>query len=562
MYKKLLLLVFVMFCAVSEAKTFTPEQPTISVNELKPDMNGYILTVLKGFDPVKIPVKIISIIPQKPGTYVSEQILIKFMGNNKLSQGMSGSPVYVDGKIAGAVRSGWEQSDHTLALVTPIDAMCRIFADDMTAQNNSFPLVNASVSGVHHDSSQMLRLGRVLGLTFTQGVSVNSRGLDVKTVKLSPGDSVSVMLAWGDVEISASGTVTATSRDGRFLAFGHEFMKRGGTAYPSARSFVHDTVNSSAFPFKLTSPETINGIITRDTEAGIGGKFGVYPSSISAELVFVNLDAHTQRRYKFRVAADEFASPALLSEIFAALCEESWGRKGQGTMSVNLRIDGRNLPNGWARRDIFYSDNDIISESFEQAKNIIGAFLTQPFTDTMPAGFTLTVEATQKPRVLMIENVKAPDSAKPGENVNISVKLRGWRTAPIEREFTLKIPDDASEGVCEVVVRGGGSEAMGQTAVEEGYKSIDSLERMLTEFRAADANNELILEINTDRLTDILEQALKGKNAQKHEDLLPEETEYLSETKQRRIKEGTLKIYSSDYFIAGMMKGLIHVHND
>ena len=84
----------------------------------------------------------------------------------------------------------------------------------------------------------------------------------------------------------------------------------------------------------------------------------------------------------------------------------------------------------------------------------------------------------------------------------------------------------------------------------------------MTEFKAADANNELILELNADR-GDVITKALrkKAKKAEREPDLLPEEEEYLSETKARRIEEGTLRIFSSEYFIDGMMKRLIHVEN-
>ena len=234
-------------------------------------------------------------------------------------------------------------------------------------------------------------------------------------------------------------------------------------------------------------------------------------------------------------------------------------------MSVSLRVDGKALPNGWVRKDIFYSDSNILGEAFKQTQAIIAAYMIQPFEETMPAGFTMTIEATQKPKVLLIEDVTlltSADTVKPGGEIGVSVKLRGWRTEPTTHNFTMKIPDDASDGVCELIVRGGGTESMGQKAIEGGWKSIDSLQRMFTEFRAADANNELILELNTDRLNQELKKALarkKGKQSKREPDLLPEEEEYLSETKARRIEEGTLRIFSSDYFIDGMMKRIIHV---
>ena len=227
-------------------------------------------------------------------------------------------------------------------------------------------------------------------------------------------------------------------------------------------------------------------------------------------------------------------------------------------MDVNLRIEGGNIKNGFARRDIFFSDDDVVNEALKDSVEIIDTYLTQPFNKTMPSGFVLTVEATEKPKILRIENLEAPENADPGEEIEIKVKLRGWRTEQTEKIFKLKIPENAS-GVVEVIARGGGINPMEQTAISEGYRTIENLSQMFSELKAADANNELIIELNSDTLGDALKKAMSGnKNG---EDFLPEELEFLSETKERRIKEGNLKIFASDFVVDGMMKRIIHVDN-
>lgn len=561
--RKVILVLMMLLLSVGAEAAFVPEDPIMTVNELKPDMTGYMLTVMRGLDPVRIPVKIISIVPQKPGKDIKNGILIKLMDRTKIAQGMSGSPVYVNGRLIGAVRSGWDFSDHTMAIVAPIEDMCRVFDySDDSAPKERFALTSITFSGIDINTPSIRKLSNRLGMSFTQGIS--SGGLEVSSSRLKPGDAVTALLVWGDVEMGVVGTVTATSRQNRFLAFGHNIMKHGVVSYPAARTYIHDIVNSVTFPFKLASTYSLVGTFIQDREAGIGGRLSYYVPSISAELVFRDMDNGTEDRYRFRVVADEFMSPELLGSIYSALSEEAWGRKGQGTMSVNLRIDGRNIPKGWARRDMFFSDEDISANAFDQAKAMITAYLTQPFSSTMPAGFTLTVEATQRPKILFIEDVDAPDSGRPGDPIDVVVKLRGWRTGVTEHKFTMRIPEDASEGVCELIVRGGGIESMGQVSVEGGWKSIDSLERMLEEFKARDANNDLVLELNIDRSGEALKRILsnrKNKRAvpNKEPDLLPEEEEYLSETKARRIQEGSLHVFSSEYLIDGLMKRIIHV---
>lgn len=565
MKKIFYILIFTFLCNVAFAENFVPEQPVISVNELKAGMSGYALTVIRGTEPTKMPVKIVSVITQKPSTAMTDKILIKFTGKNKLAQGMSGSPVFIKNKLAGAIRSGWDNTDQSLALVTPIEDMIKIFNSEELgvspsaeqAVSEELKKFTLSASGINTNS--LSGLSKVLGININQGISTGTGQLEIKNTKLNPGDAVAVLLAWGDVEISAAGTVTATSKDGKFLAFGHDFLKRGKVSFPSAGVFIHETVDSHSFPFKLASPVYINGSVTHDREAAIGGRTGIFPQSFYAELKFNNLDTGKKSKYKFRVAADEFLTANLIEEIYKGLISEAWDRKGQGTMDVNLRIEGRNVPKGFARRDIFFSDEDVTEAAFKDAADIISTYLTQPFDKTIPSGFILNVNATEKPKILRLEDVIAPSKAKPGEEIEIKVKLREWRAGISEKVFKLKIPDDAS-GVVEVIVRGGGVEPMEQIAINEGLKTIDSLERMLMEFKAADANNELIIELNSDTLGDALKNALNKNNSDgnENEDFLPEELEFLSETKERRIKEGTLKIFSSDYVIDGMLKRIIH----
>lgn len=562
--RKIFVLLIVLVIS-SSASAFTPEDEIIPVRNIKPGMKGYVLTVLHGRERSKLPVKIISVSPKKPGIELTDEILIQFTGPHKLSQGMSGSPLYINGRLAGAIRSGWEKSTQKLALVTPIESMMRIFdypAENMRTSNTLTDLF--ILSGLNINTHAVKEMLSSLGIHASQGISSSGRTDISDSSMMRPGDSVSSLLVWGDVELGAVGTVTAVDSQGRFIAFGHPLLKRGNASYMAARAYIHDTIDSYEFPFKLASAEGITGTITQDREAGIGGTLGYYAQSIPASLVFRDLDAKTERTFNFRVAADEFMSHKLISGVLTGLTEEAWGRKGQGTMKVNLRIEGRNVPRGWSRTEIFFSDDNITDNAFTQAVKIINAFLTQPFSEIMPVGFTVTVEATQMPKVLIIESIETVKTARAGEEIEVKVRLRSWRKGVTEHKFKMKIPESAS-GVTELIVRGGSTEPLSSAAVEEGLMSINSLSRMLTELKAIDANNELIIELNNDNLTEALKKAMRNRhkrNSEHEPDLLPEEEEYLSETKARRIKEGTLKIFSTEYFIDGMMKGLINVHSD
>lgn len=574
------------------AGPFVPEQPTIRAGALRTGEKGYMLTVLRGTEPVRLPVQVAGVIPQSLSASrgeIRDFILVRILpfrdarGQTvELARGMSGSPVYFRGKLAGAVGRGWEFSDHSLALVTPIADMCEVFAaenegvkkttdkkppekkapekkTDSSLRSSALPAATPiTVSGVPASF-----LSRALGGDLVE-VPVARGELRVVPGRFRPGEAVAALLAWGDVEVAGTGTVTATSKDGRFLAFGHPFLKRGRSAYPAARAVIHETVSSQAFPFKLATPTSIAGTITQDRDAAIGGRTDFFAPSIPVTLVFRDRDRGTREERSFRVVADPWLTSKLLEGICAGLVEELWGRKGQGMMTVTLRVEGKDIRNGWTRNDVFFSEEDAGAAALKQSVQIMSSFLTQPFEDRMPLSFRLDIEATEEPRALIIEDVQAPAKAKDGEELTVTVTLRPWRGKPFTRDFKVKAPKGTS-GICELIVRGGGVHPLPQLAIDGGWKAIDSLDRMLQELGAMDANNELFIELTSDAITEAIKKVTNkdgkddGKDPHEGPDLLPEEKEFLSQTKERRIKEGTLCVYRADRFVDGMIKRLVTV---
>ena len=555
----LALLVFLVFLVgflsfiPPSAQAFTLDGQFMPAEDIIPGTTGFMLTVKHAKHIAHIPVEVVSTSPLKMPENDSF-ILIRLIGE-KLAQGMSGSPVYIREKLIGAVRSGWENSGHQIALVTPIAQMIQ-GADNLKHKLCVSDLTIMQLSGLSSENSSIIELSGTLRHTITSGI--RGLGYEIReTERLKPGSSISVYLVWGDAELSALGTVTAVDKAGNFLAFGHEFLKRGTVNFPCGGAYIHDIVNSEVFPLKLSSSEGINGTVMSDTDSGIGGTFGKYAPSIPCEVELHNMDTGEKNHYTFRTITDEYISSELIASISRGLCEDGYGRRGEGTMSIRLHIDSRNLPSGWTHRNIYYSDTDIITEGFKDVKEILTSCFLQPYEKIFPCGISIKVQVTNNPRVLLIEDVSAPSSAKPGESIDITVKLREYRKPAITRKITLKIPDDA-HGVIELIVRGGGTQSFKQAGISGGWKSITGLENMLAELKAMDTNNQLIIELNIDHTGNFLNSLKSGKNPPAEPDLLPEEQEYLSETKQRRIHEGTLKILDSEYYIDGLMRRIIH----
>ena len=158
------------------------------------------------------------------------------------------------------------------------------------------------------------------------------------------------------------------------------------------------------------------------------------------------------------------------------------------------------------------------------------------------------------PKLMYIEGVNLKgESFSSGETVEVEVLIRPYRKKQVKKSFTITIPKDAS-GICEILVRGGGIEPLNQSAIVQGWKTIENFRQLFTEMSALETNNELIIEFNYEK------RSKDGKGrSDEDEPVSKEEQELLSELKQRRLKDGTLQIFKSEFVVEGLLRKLITV---
>lgn len=592
------------------AASFRPSEPSMDIASLRPGMKGHALTVISGRDIVRFPVEIVSIIPKKGSP--RNLIMVKASGpiiekTGGIAAGMSGSPVYMNGKLIGAIGYGWNFSEHNLGLVTPLEDMVTIW--DWPEKKITIPSVSAPSPDEEENGGEKKEKNRSgekktgektdekkdgeetppekpedtvklsaygeLSPLFIDGVSQRAVSLLAGMLgenrpvpggafngeipvemnpRLSPGEAITVLLAWGDVTIGSTGTLTATAKDGKFLAFAHPFLGRGAVNYPVARAYIHNVVPSLESPFKVGSPLRIFGTVTHDRPQGIGGRIGYFTPSLSATLNFTDTDRKTSGRKRFRFVPDPFLGAKLSSGIFTGLIDDLWGRKGQGTADVTVLIQGRGMGQGWTRKNMFFSDKDLAADALKEFSELLDIIFLNPFAEVYPFGVTLTAEFTEQPRLMFIEGLEVKgDSFKTGDTVDVEVLLRPYRKKQVKKTFKITIPKDA-DGICEIIVRGGGIDPLNQSAVIQGWKTIANFRQMFTEMSALETNNEVIIEFNYDKVVK------KGKGEKNSEGpVSKEEQELLSEVKKRRLKDGTLQIFKSEFVVEGLLRKIIEV---
>ncbi len=588
----LLLAVFPFFALGSD---FSPEMPTMKVSELKPGMRGEAHTVLKGQAVETFPVTIVSVLPKK-GT-PRHLILIRAEGpliekTGGIAAGMSGSPVFISGKLVGAIGYGWNFSDHRLGLVTPLEDMASIFnwkdvappfykpplplpvilspdivsgdvpssdiisgdaASDDVPSADQVPLYTLFADGMSQRSVSDLSGELDLRVLSMGGSAADNVPPTEKVRGMKPGEAVGVLLAWGDVNIGATGTLTAVSRDGRFIAFAHPFINKGAVAYPLTRAWVHEVIPSVESPFKLGTPLSIIGTVTQDRPQAIGGKLNAYPPSFDFTVNFDDVDNKSKALKRFHVALEPFLLSKLAPEALTGLLDSLWGQMGAGTAKVDMTVTGPNLSGGWSRSNLFFSEKDLTKETLKEFKELSEIISLNPFTEIAPLGFRLDVEMTSKPRILLIEDLKLEKRKfRQGDKVNVVVTLRPYRKEPFTKTFELVVPDDVS-GRCSIIVRGGGINEPEQSSILEGKTTIRDFPTLLKELSVRETNNQVVVEIlgaggpkPPARKTPNLEDEA--------EELLEDEPELLSAITEKKIKEGSMKIFNSNYYVDGLQR--------
>lgn len=379
-------------------------------------------------------------------------------------EGMSGSPVYIDGKLAGAVALGFTQAKVAIAGIRPIEEMLRIEPRNPT-QLASLPnrtperthFVNGgmkleeiatplSFSGftaatLEHFAPQL----RALGMDPQQGVS-GSGNLgdalgDPKT--LEPGSMISVHLMSGDMNVSADGTITALDGD-KVYAFGHRFMAMGPTDLPFAKAEVLALLPNLANSFKISQGTQWMGSITSDRDTAISGIAGRRASLAPMEIRVGNDD------FKMTLARDPVLTPLVAQMAVFSAIDSTQRSQGAATYSIKgqAQFDG-----GTVRLDNVYSGDNATAA-------IAALGVATPLSYAMTSGFdalrlksvTLNIAPAEIHKQLQVADVEAPHEARPGEDVEIAVTLAGENGADTVKKIRYRVPVGAPAGTLYMTV--------------------------------------------------------------------------------------------------------------
>jgi len=519
------------------------------VDEVTPGMRGTGISVFAGETRSEFQVEILGILPNAVGP--RRHLILARLSGQRLAetgvmQGMSGSPVYIDGRLIGAVSySLGAFSKEPIAGITPIadmidatdrttgtpapvrsvaadlpwpvppaqfaaalrDAFARITsasapialagvdAPVLAALPDHSPLRPISVAytmaGFSGDTAAAFT--RALGprLAAADGVQAPIAGGAAVTAALAPGDAVGVSLIRGDLTFGATGTVTHVD-GGRVYAFGHPFFNLGPTDFPMTRARVQTLLPSLNVSQKLAAIGEVVGTMRQDRSTAIAGTLGAGPALVPVKLTLQS-DRAPARSFTFEIVKDQLFTPLLTFASIANTLQAYEREFGVATFLVRgtAQVRGHGAV---AIDDVFAGD----SPALGAAASVSGPLSLLLRNERQPVqidGVELSIQSFEEPRTASIERVwLGSREPRAGQTVPVHVVTRSYRGEERTHTIPIRIPAGSS-GTLSLIVSDGARLAFSEQREQRPPSPSDSVPQLIRAFNEARRNNRIYVKL-------------------------------------------------------------------
>lgn len=475
------------------------------IDEIEKGMTGYGLTVFEGREIERFDVEILGVLENiaPDQSLILARVDSEVIRRSGVIAGMSGSPIYIDGKVIGALAYSWMFSREPIAGITPIDQMLDI--ERHSRHGSAGSLIEASAADVFnalasHDLEAMTTLfeqiipargssaGGAAPLMVPMSLGMFERDTitrftpyleaanflpvptgrssggkvsegTLSTGSLTPGDAFSAVLVDGDFSLAATGTVTHV--DGpEIYGFGHPFLHMGAIRFPIAEADVVTVLPSLASSFKLTNTGRIIGALMQDRQPGVYGRLGEHADMIPLSYSLVSEAGAKQ--YDLRAVNHPTLFPLILAMTADSIV--TIGQRGAGertvVMDAEIRLAGRDpirLSEGWAGAEA--------RQAIPMYLAILSGYLiSNQFDEAVVEGIDIRLEHGDDTRIaeLVQATVETPADGKfrPGDVVSVRTRLRPYRGESFEKILSLKLPETLPAGPLHLFVGSGSALTM------------------------------------------------------------------------------------------------------
>ena len=480
------------------------------VSELREGMRGTARTVFRGVKSEEFNVEILGVMPNWIGPK-QDMIVGRLSGANAertfVFAGMSGSPVYIDGKLVGAISYSFPFAKEPICGITPIEQMLSLvetsppsmiaasslktfsYAELLSGTWRLDP-TNTSVSYDHYASgfSPDSMLMAVAGQTFRPITTpVTFSGISQKTIDLlapqllsagilpvaasngssaiTPlkkansetllgGDSVTVHLSRGDISLAAAGTVTLRDGD-KIYAFGHPFFGLGTASLPMSESHVVTVVPNANNSFKLAVPDSMVGAMTQDRATGIFGRLGEMPRMLPVKIK-LRTSRGRNEEVNFESAIDELLTPLIVNAGVSNALLSNERNVGDSTIELSGEITVRGEASIKLNRR--YAGPQASAFAASAAAIPLNALLRAGFEGLDISGITLNLTATDGSRTALLDRISMDRiQVRAGQTVEISAFARTAAGKVVIQKIPVTIPKDTAPGTVSITIGDGGA---------------------------------------------------------------------------------------------------------
>ena len=464
----------------------TQRTPIMTVAEVRPGMKGVAYTVFQGTQPEAMDVEVLGLLKNMNGPR-NDVVLIRLHGKKPeftgIVAGMSGSPVYINGKLLGAIAYRIGQfSKEPIAGVTPIEQMLEISEFDRSvppqestassgpANSEKTAGPGAANVGLPFGSSQFLQpidssfvfsgfsdaaleqfAPQFVSAGITPVMGVGSVSDEKQPEPLVPGSAISAVLVRGDMDVAATCTVTYMDKD-HLLACGHPLTQYGMVEMPMTKANVIATLPSPLNAFKIVNATEPVGTFVQDRKTGILGRFGHEP-----QMIPVTLSIHGPsgpREFHYEVLNNPKRTPIMMmATVFNALM--GMNQYGEET---TYRMNGRIHVSGYpdVRLTNLFSPVDNQPTAVSVARDLgehFNRIYDNPYDTPTVGGVSLDFDLERDRHSAVLENARTDvTEARPGDEITIEAVLRPYRGERIVRRIPVRVPTSVAKGPLRILV--------------------------------------------------------------------------------------------------------------
>lgn len=464
---------FISLAAIAVWATPPPAAPEFfAISDIRPGLKGVGKTVFSGTKVEDFQVEILGVL-ENVGPKQSI-ILARLTGGplerTGVMQGMSGSPVYINGKLAGAVAMAFPFSKEPIAGIRPIAEM---LAGGDTAHPRA---VQAVAKSAKTDGSDLVEIAtplsfngftratldafapqlQALGLEPRQGLSAGRQPPEHRnSTPLEPGSMISVQLITGDMSVGADGTVTHIDGN-RVYAFGHRFLSVGPTEVPFTRASVLALLPNVSTSFKISASGDWLGSITSDRNAAVAGEIGRRPRMVPVTIGVAGAAKPIQ--YKMEMAQDRLLTPMLLQMMIYSALDATERTLGSGAIRIRGQVEFDSMPEPLRFDNVHSGDYNVPLQTALSTAMPLGYALQNSVEDLRVRKVDIGLDSFTVKKQASIESAwLSRREARPGERVEVLVELAGEGGSRTKHKLNYEIPIGCPTGTLYFTVGDGPS---------------------------------------------------------------------------------------------------------